>query len=611
MTIASAPTVAFQTCPTPTAQLTGTPPIDSDGDGTLDYLDLDSDDNGRPDSVDGAGDVDGDGIGDFADLDDDGDGLTDVDEMGPSAMMPLDSDGDGVFDFQDTDSDGDTILDAHELAADPDMDGVPAYLDDDSDGDCVPDAAEAGDSDLDTWPLDTDDDGRFDFLDLDSDNDGLTDTIEDANCNGMVDGDETSSTNEDSDGDGVTDLVEVAAGTNPNDAGDNPQANGDFFFLIPYTEPTVPPEDTLEFATSIQFADIYFSFDTTGSMGAELSSMASSVPSIINTLQCQPTGGACVIDSDCAVGVCFTGTCIEDPVPAPGCVPDMYTGVGRFDDLNSFTNLVSLQANPAVTAAAIPGTGCCGAEATLQAPACVADQANCTNVSNCAAGGIACPGYRAAAIRILIQITDADDQCSGGGCSTFTAAYTGGELIAKDIKFVSLYGTDDDNGTGTPMSIARDLGIASNTVDALGNPFIYLAQDAAVVDKTVQAVLDIVRGIPLDVTIGSADLPGDDGDALQFIDYLEVNISGVGSCTNVTPTNDTDGDLHDDAFPGLLPGTPVCWDVHAVPVNDFVEATEQPQIFRAELTVDGDGSPLDERQVFFLIPPVIPEIPID
>ena len=49
----------------------------------------------------------------------------------------------------------------------------------------------------------------------------------------------------------------------------------------------------------------------------------------------------------------------------------------------------------------------------------------------------------------------------------------------------------------------------------------------------------------------------------------------------------------------------MCWDVHPILLNDFVPATNEPQVFRAELTVYGDGSPLDSRTVYFLIPPVI------
>ncbi|HBQ15785.1 MAG TPA: hypothetical protein DEF51_33220 [Myxococcales bacterium] len=108
------------------------------------------------------------------------------------------------------------------------------------------------------------------------------------------------------------------------------------------------------------------------------------------------------------------------------------------------------------------------------------------------------------------------------------------------------------------------------------------------------------------MTIEASDEAGDAGDALQFIDYLEVNTSG-GACSAVSPVQDTDDDGRPDAFPSLLPGTPVCWDV--VPRdNTTVMPTPEPQVFRARLTVSGDGSPLDARTVYFLVPPEIPEL---
>ncbi len=598
--------------------LTGTPPIDTDGDGTPDFRDLDSDDNGISDTDDGVEDLDGDGRGNFQDLDDDGDTLLDEFELQGLPDTPPDTDGDGTPDYHDLDSDADTIGDIAERGTDPDMDNIPSYLDDDSDGDCIPDSLEAGDSDLATPPKDTDGDGRADYIDLDSDNDGLADGAEDANCNGMVNGGETSATNGDSDGDGVSDLVEGVAGTDPNNASDNPSANGDFFFLVPYQDPTTPPDDTLEFRTSVQFADLYFNFDITGSMTAEIAAMANTstgVPAIISQLTCAPTGGTCTLDSDCATGVCFNGSCITDPLAGSGCVPDLWTGVGRWSDGDTYRNIVSLQSNPTTTANNVdPGSYPGGAEPPSQGAACVADPSFCANTNtNCASSGVGCAGFRQNAVRILIQLSDADNQCNTTASCAVTPAIAGAALAAKDIKFIGLYGTDDNGSTDplTPQGVAEAIGVASGTVDTSGNPFVYPAIDAAVVSQTKAAVLDIVRNLPLDVTIDKVDDPGDDGDSLQFIDYLEVNISGTGNCTLVNPVTDTDADGHDDAFPGLRPGTPVCWDVHPIPQNNTVPATDQPQVFIATLTVKGDGSTLDSRQVYFLIPPVIDNVPIN
>ena len=298
----------------------------------------------------------------------------------------------------------------------------------------------------------------------------------------------------------------------------------------------------------------------------------------------------------------------EDPV-VTGCIPDLYTGVGTFDELDTYRNRVSLQGDPAVTAAAIPGTGGGGDEAPLQVPACVARGSNCTNSSrNCAGSGVGCPGFREDAVRIYIQITDADDQCSGSRCSMFTAAYAGSELQSQNIQFISLYGTGDSGGAGSPQSIAQAIAVAAGSVDGSGNPFVYASTDSAVAMSAVDAVRALAQS-EFPVTIEASEVEGDDGDALRFIDFLETNTSGTGACTMVSPTEDTDlapwgVDGHDDAFPRLVPGTGVCWDV--VPLmNDFQEPASSPLVYKALLTVRASGSRVDDREVFFLVPPKI------
>jgi len=235
--------------------ITPLPVTDSDGDGTPDYrdnadsdadglvnsLDLDSDNDGIPDNTEGNAsvDTDGDGIADYLDLDSDNDGIPDLIESGINDPATLDGDNDGRIDAGNpvgnngladavetaTDSgqadyDGDGNTDA---PRDTDSDGTPDYRDLDTDNDGINDIIEAGGSDdnadgridnlmdangdglhddLVNSPLpdihtDTDDDGIPDFrdnddldndgiadmLDLDSDNDGIPDSIEGRDTN--------------------------------------------------------------------------------------------------------------------------------------------------------------------------------------------------------------------------------------------------------------------------------------------------------------------------------------------------------------------------------------------------------------------------------------------
>ncbi len=123
-------------------------------------------------------DGDGDGVVEWEDLDDDNDGIPDAAEQ--RAGADVDSDSDGVVDRLDLDSDNDGVLDAVESGA-----GAVVLRDGHVAGDAgpngLPDAVEKGDeSGMVSYvsPVDTDGDGVEDFRDLDSDNDGITDVIE-------------------------------------------------------------------------------------------------------------------------------------------------------------------------------------------------------------------------------------------------------------------------------------------------------------------------------------------------------------------------------------------------------------------------------------------------
>jgi hypothetical protein len=198
----------------------GTPALDpdSDADGYRNRLDLDSDQDGLPDSHEaGVTDANLDGLVDsFSDSN--GDGLSNsVDpKTGGTAATDSDFDGDGVRNRVDLDSDNDGLTDALEaggidtngdgrldVVLDVDRNGYSDLLDPNSGGTVLP-------------RPNTDSNGLPDWLDLDSDNDGVTDAREggalDADDNGTVDG------FTDTDGDGLANSVDPTTGGVP--AGD-------------------------------------------------------------------------------------------------------------------------------------------------------------------------------------------------------------------------------------------------------------------------------------------------------------------------------------------------------------------------------------------------------
>lgn len=108
-------------------------PVDSDGDGTPDYLDTDADNDNISDleetgniTLAGA-DTDGDGIDDAFDVDQTGGVDADGDGIDDAIVLIVDTDNDGTPNHQDTDSDNDGFLDGIEND-DTNNDGIPDRL---------------------------------------------------------------------------------------------------------------------------------------------------------------------------------------------------------------------------------------------------------------------------------------------------------------------------------------------------------------------------------------------------------------------------------------------------------------------------------------------------
>ena len=193
--------------------------FDFDGDGIINALDLDSDNDGIPDILETkdpkAIDNNNDGMADGIDAD--GDGLmssADANDAvaGGPGLTPQDLDKDGKPNYLDLDSDGDGITDLTEATGVYDTDGIANGTDTDGDGmrGGYTNAANVADNfngfgGRGIRPIDSDNDGKPDAYDIDSDNDGIPDNVEaQATCSYKL------PTGIDTDGDGVDNAYDLA-----------------------------------------------------------------------------------------------------------------------------------------------------------------------------------------------------------------------------------------------------------------------------------------------------------------------------------------------------------------------------------------------------------------
>ncbi|MBX3247463.1 MAG: VWA domain-containing protein [Myxococcales bacterium] len=428
----------------------------------------------------------------------------------------------------------------------------------------------------------------------DSDGDGLTDLAELCEHG-------TNPCDEDSDGDGISDLVEVSYGSDPNDATDNPRSRGDFVFVVPYSPPDEAPidpdptRDALSFGTDLQKVDVYVTIDTSGSMSGEMTNLRTS----------------------------FRSTIVPQLAAR---IPDVWFGVGRFEDCpssscaNAMNNMQDITNDVDMVQAALDTlTGTCGGREpyyqTLWLLATGDTSAydgnvrprprRCTDDTT-----IGWPCFRPDAVKVIVQAGDERMGTESAGCPARypgqTAAAARDAMNAVGIHYIGI----DSSTNSTLQAEMRQMATDTGSVDETTGQPIYFripSSGAGLGDNLVTAIEQLTRNVPIRVDAIAEDDPSDAVDAVAaFVQRLETNTSGATVegrvCTDL-PTGDQSGDGFPDHFPRVFPGTTVCFDI--IPrANQTVPATAEPQIFRARVRVIGDMfTPLDEREVLFLVPP--------
>ena len=217
------------------------------------------------------------------------------------------------------------------------------------------------------------------------------------------------------------------------------------------------------------------------------------------------------------------------------------------------------------------------------------------------------PHFRSGAVPIIVLFSDApmhngpsgNNYGSIPGVTPPTYSQTVAALNAIHARVIGV-------NSSSARSDMEQLGLDTGTVDAAGSPFVY-DQSGSFGDLVVDAVVNVAHGVPMDITAVPVDDTSDSVDAVaSFVDHIEPNTTAGGICATGLATTDHDGDGFDDTFVNVTPGLMVCFDV--IPkMNTTVEPTADPQTFMATIQVWGDHvTVLDERDVFFLVPPEVP-----
>jgi hypothetical protein len=606
--------------------------VDTDGDGALDYLDEDSDDDGLPDRLE-AGDDD-------------------------LATLPVDGDGDGIPDFRDRDSDNDGLADGDE---DLNHDGVldPGETDPrsaDTDGDGVSDLVEsvAG-----TDPRDPADNpqahGNFVFLEPyqrppqpPEDTLRFRTNITKVDLYFLEDISVSMEAELQAIHDNVVVMVDELTcdpGETPSGcAADCPATCGDGS-CDPAETPASCPADC---------------FGTCGDGVCIGNENHTSCPA-----DCADTCGDRVCDtgetpltcpSDCT-GTCGDAICHAGEQPAvTGCIPSIQTGVGVFGTSSggtsalcnptsggacdqtktghlSYKNLQRIQDDPEVTKTALPsqcwGNGCWepGLAATFHTvtgmgtaaatgagytmPALAVDEP-----APCPTGFRGYPCFRPDSLPIILLIGDEPfsecylpDSPTAHNCDSSTKT----RMVTPDFPIVAgavnalgakIIGVKGSGALATLTADMEALGVQTGSVNAAGVPYVYSGADAQAGTAIAAAVRELTSTLPLDLSLVLEDDPSDAVDAVAaFVDHVETFTPGTLECQSWPDQHDSNLDGHNDEYLGVPPGFPVCWKI-VVKQNDTVPATSEVQLFKALVRLRGNISTLlDTRTVYFVVPP--------
>jgi len=438
----------------------------------------------------------------------------------------------------------------------------------------------------------------------------------------------------------------------------------DFFFILPYQDPTGQMSKPLDFATAIPALDVFFLMDTTGSMYGEISNLQTAltgtvIPGIQNAVANSQFGVGALEDfpvdpyGNLSGADCFRNgdSAPDQPFKLRQTITNSSTAV------QTAVNSLSNGANSPIGCGNDWPEG--GLEAIYQiatgeglsAPSPTSVPANHTGI-----GGVA---FRAGTMPVVVDITDAMTHGVGETLSCpdtgDSAAYTGAvatvahsraqtktalsQICARVVGIAAIqtslslecsgeeYLRDLATTTGARVPPAawdvgtRPAGCAANQC-CTGQNGAGVATDAAGLCPVVFDVsptgtgvsTNIVTGIQMLTRFATFDVPTDKQGGTTDIagNPLPAGFTTADFIKMVTPTSFVlpppppvlpNPTFDATTFHNVTPGTQVTFAVNAY--NDFVMETGTAQIFRATIRVLAGGcTPLDQRDVLILVPPM-------
>ena len=151
------------------------------------------------------------------------------------------------------------------------------------------------------------------------------------------------------------------------------------------------------------------------------------------------------------------------------------------------TTASGIWTHPTRTSPSADGAG--ANESLFQSIACAALPSLC-DATGCGVGGLGCPSYRNEAVRLLITITDEENQCdTAPSCSPTTAAEVGAVLRGSSLLFAGI-------NAGTAAVTTEDLtGVAreSGSFASDGAPLVFQAGDAGSPEGAMRLVDAVVK----------------------------------------------------------------------------------------------------------------------